>query len=155
LGEAPAGYAGYVIGSGYDETFREAARVRRAEHPVLFWIGLPLARSATLWLDYRSMIGVPEYFRRVGGLLQISYWGTHAVFWGVNLVTLVLFGWGAVRASRSRDALLLAIVAGAVAYSLASGASTKGQFRRNLTLEPTLALLVCAVPANERSREGG
>ena len=155
LEEAPDGYAGYVFGSGYDETFREAARVRRIERPFLVWIGLPLVRSVTLWLDYRSMIGVPEYLRRAGVLLRASYWGTHAVFWGVNLVTLALFGWGAVQASRSRDALLLAIVAGAVAYSLASGASTKGQFRRNLTLEPALALLVCAAPASGRPREEG
>ncbi|HEX7616192.1 MAG TPA: hypothetical protein VF554_13080, partial [Thermoanaerobaculia bacterium] len=153
LEEAPDGYAGYVIGSGYDETFREAARARRTEHPVLYWIGLPLVRSVTLWLDYRAMIGVPEYLRRAGGLLQTSYWGTHLVFWGVNLVTLVLFGWGAVRAFRSRDALLLAVVAGAVAYSLTSAASAIGEFRRNLTLEPALALLVCAAPASGRPGE--
>jgi hypothetical protein len=155
LDEVPLGYAGYVIGSGYDETFREAARARKTKHPVLFWIGLPLARSVTLWLDYRSMIGVPDYLRRAGGLLRTSYWTTHVVFWSVNLVTLGLFGWGTVRAFRSRDALLLAVVAGAVAYSLASAASAKGEFRRNLTLEPALALLVCAVPANGRPAEPG
>jgi hypothetical protein len=99
------------------------------------------------------MIGVPEYLRRAGGLLQTSYWGTHLVFWGVNLVTLVLFGWGAVRAFRSRDALLLAVVAGAVAYSLTSATSAIGEFRRNLTLEPALALLVCAAPASGRPGE--
>jgi hypothetical protein len=155
LEEAPCGYAGYVIGSGYDETFREAARARRTEHPVLFWIGLPLVRSVTLWLDYRSMIGVPEYLRRAGGFLQASYWATHVVFWSVNLVTLGFFGLGTVRAFRLRDALLLAVVAGAVAYSLASAASARGEFRRNLTLEPALALLVCAVPASGRPGEPG
>jgi hypothetical protein len=155
LEEAPGGYAGYVIGSGYDETFREAARARRTEHPVLFWIGLPLVRSVTLWLDYRSMIGVPEYLRRAGGFLRTSYWATHVVFWSVNLVTLGLFGWGTVRAFRLRDALLLAVVAGAVAYSLASAATAMGEFRRNLTLEPALALLVCAVPASGRPGEPG
>ena len=154
LEEAPAGYAGYVIGSGYDETFREAARARKREHPVLFWIGLPMARSATLWLDYRSMIGVPDYLRRGGGFLRTSFWITHVVFWSVNLVTLGLFGWGTIRAFRSRDALLLAVVAGAAAYSLASGASAMGEFRRNLTLEPALGLLVCAVPARARPGEG-
>jgi hypothetical protein len=153
LEEVPGGYAGYVIGSGYDETFREAARARRTEHPVLSWIGLPLVRSVTLWLDYRSMIGVPEYMRRAGGFLRVSYWATHVVFWSVNLVTLGLFGWGAIRAVRSRDALLLAVIAGAVAYSLASAASAMGEFRRNLTLVPALALLVCAVRASGRPGE--
>jgi hypothetical protein len=155
LDEAPGGYAGYVPGSGYDETFRAAARARRAGHPVLFWIGLPLARSVTLWLDYRSMIGVPENLRRADGFLRASYWATHVVFWSVNLGTLVLFGWGAVRAVRSRDALLLAVLAGAVAYSLVSAAPAIGEFRRNLTLEPALALLVCAVPARGRPGEPG
>lgn len=155
LEETPCGYAGYVIGSGYDETFREAARVRRTEHPVLFWFGLPLVRSVTLWLDYRSMIGVPENLRRAGGLLRTSYWATHVVFWCVNLATLGLFAWGIVRAFRLKDALLLTVVAGAVAYSLASAASAKGEFRRNLTLEPALALLVCAVPASERPGKPG
>ncbi|MFI5180949.1 MAG: hypothetical protein ACHQPI_06135 [Thermoanaerobaculia bacterium] len=155
LEDAPCGYAGYVIGSSYDETFREAARARRAEHPALFWIGLPLARSTTLWWDYRSMIGVPEYLRHAGGLLRIAYWATHVVFWSVILVTLGLFGWGAARAFRSRDALLIAVVVGAVAYSLASAASSMGEFRRNLTLQPALALLVCAVPAGGRPGEPG
>lgn len=154
LEQAPGGYAAYVIGSGYDETFREAAHARRTEHPVLFWIGLPMVRSATLWLDYRSMIGVPEQLRRAGGLLRIFFWITHVVFWSVNLVTIGLFGWGTIRAFRARDALLLAVVAGAAAYSLASGASAMGEFRRNLTLEPALGLLVCAVPARARPREG-
>ena len=70
-------------------------------------------------------------------------------------MTLGLFAWGAVRAFRSRDALLLAIVAGVVAYSLASAASAIGEFRRNLTLGPALALLVCAVPASGRPEEPG
>ncbi len=155
LEEAPCSYAEYVIGSGYDETLHQSARARRNEHPVLFWIGLPLVRSATLWLDYRSMIGVPESLRRAGGFLRTSYWATHAVFWSVNLVTLGLFGWGTVRAFQSRDALLIALVAGAVAYSLASAVSAMGEFRRNLTLEPALALLVCAAPANGRPKEPG
>ncbi len=155
LDEAPPAHARYDMGSGYDETFREAARVRRREHPILFWIGLPLVRSAALWLDYRSMIGVPAHLREAGGFLRASYWATHAAFWSVNLLTLGLFAWGAVRAFRSRDALLLAIVAGAVAYSLASATSAIGEFRRNLTLEPALALLVCAVPASGRAEEPG
>lgn len=153
LEEAPCTYEEYVIGSGYDETLREAARARRKEHPVLFWIGLPLVRSGTLWLDYRSMIGVPEYLRRAGGFLRTSYWATHVAFWCVNLVTLGCFGWGTVRTFRSREGLLLALVAGVVAYSLASGASAMGEFRRNLTLLPALALLVGAVPASGRPGE--
>lgn len=146
LDDAPIGYAGYVVGTSYDETFARSARERKAAHPILFWAGLPLARSATLWLDYRSMIGIPEHLRRAGGLLRVSYWVAHAAFWGVNLVTLGLVGWGAMRALRSKDALLCAVVAGAVAYSLASAAGAMGEFRRNLTLEPALALLVCALP---------
>jgi hypothetical protein len=155
LDEAPTDRARYDMGSSYDEAFREAARARRTEHPVLFWIGLPLARSIALWLDYRSMIGVPAYLREAGGFARASYWATHVAFWSVNLVTLGLFAWGAVRAFRKRDALLLAIVAGVVAYSLASAASAIGEFRRNLTLEPALALLVCALPASGRPEEPG
>ncbi|HUM02441.1 MAG TPA: hypothetical protein VL084_09155 [Thermoanaerobaculia bacterium] len=153
LEEAPCGYEEYVLGSGYDETLREVGRARRKEHPVFFWIGLPLVRSATLWLDYRSMIGVPDYLRQAGGFLRTSYWATHVVFWCVNLVTLGFFAWGTVRAFRSRDALLLALVAGVVAYSLASAVSAMGEFRRNLTLEPALVLLVCAAPAGGRPKE--
>ncbi len=143
---APLGYAEYVVGSSYDETFAGAARARRAAHPVLVWIGLPLARSVTLWLDYRSAIGIPEHLRRSGGLLLTSYWIAHAAFWGVNLVTFGLVGWGAMRALRLRDALLCAVVAGAVAYSVASAAGAMGEFRRNMTVEPALVLLVCALP---------
>ncbi len=150
LERVPYGYAAYVAGSAYDEAFQEAARARRTEHPVLSWIGLPLVRSVTLWLDYRSMIGVPEPFRRARGLLGISYWVAHVGFWSVNLATLALLAWGAARAFRSRDALLLAVVAGAVAYSLASAFSAMGEFRRNLTLEPALVLLVWAAPAKGR-----
>ena len=146
LDEAPTGYAAYVVGSTYDETFAAAARARKAAHPVLFWAGLPLARSVALWLDYRSMIGIPEYLRRAGGLSRVAYGTAHAAFWGVNLMTLGLVGWGAMRALRSRDALLCAVVAGAMAYTVASGASSMGEFRRNLTLEPALAILVCALP---------
>ena len=153
LADAPLGYAEYVVGSNYDETFARSARERQAAHPILFWAGLPLARSVTLWLDYRSMIGIPERFRRAGGLLRDSYWVAHAAFWGVNLVTLGLVGWGATRALRSRDALLCAVVAGAVAYSVASGASAMGEFRRNLTLEPALALLTCALPGRALPEE--
>ncbi len=146
LADAPLGYGEYVVGSSYDETFAEAARARKAAHPVLFRIGLPLVRSATLWLDYRSMIGIPEHLRRDGGLSRVSYWTAHAAFWGVNLAMLGLVGWGAMRALWSRDALLLAVVAGAVAYSVASAAGAMGEFRRNLTLEPALVLLACALP---------
>lgn len=153
LEEAPSGYAGYVFGSGYDEAFRDVARARRIEYPVLVRIGLPLVRSVTLWLDYRSMIGVPEYLRRAGGLLRTSYWATHAVFWSVNLVTLGLFAWGTVRSFRLRDPVLLAVIAGAVAYTLASAATARGEFRRNLTLAPALTLLVCAVPGDGRPEE--
>ena len=147
LAETPYGYAAYAMGSTYDETFRAAARARRAEHPLRSWIALPLVRSASLWLDYRAMIGVPESLRRAGGLLRFSYGAAHAAFWGVNLASLALFVWGAARAARARDALLLAVAAGALAYSLASGASAMGEFRRNLTLLPALSLLACAVPA--------
>ena len=154
LEAAPGGYAAYAIGSAYDETFREAARVRRAEHPVVSWIGLPLLRSATLWLDYRSTIGVPESLLRSGDFLRVSYVAAHAAFWGVNLGSLALFAWGAARAFRVRDALLLAVVAGAFAYSLASAASAMGEFRRNLTLLPALSLLVCAAPSRTRPDEG-
>jgi hypothetical protein len=153
LDDAPMGYAMYVVGSSYDETFARAARERKAAHPVLCSVGLPLARSATLWLDYRSMIGVPERLLREGGLLRASYGTAHAAFWGVNLVTLGLVGWGAMRALRSRDSLLCVIVAGAVAYSVASGAGAMGEFRRNLTLEPALALLVCALPFRKEPTE--
>jgi hypothetical protein len=153
LEKAPYSYAGYVIGSDYDETFRENAKERRTAHPFLYLVGLPLARSVTLWLDYRSMIGIPEYLRRAGGFLRASYWGTHVAFWSANLLTLGLIGWGAIRAFRSRDALLLALFAGAVLYSLASGATAMGEFRRNLTLAPALALLVCAPRAAGRPQE--
>jgi hypothetical protein len=146
LDDAPMGYAMYVVGSSYDETFARSARERKAAHPLLCRVGLPLARSATLWLDYRSMIGVPERLLREGGPLRVSYWVAHAAFWCVNLVTLGLVGWGAMRALRSRDALLCAVVAGAVAYSVASAAGAMGEFRRNLTLEPALALVVCTLP---------
>jgi len=155
LEEAPSGYAGYVFGSGYDEAFRGVARARRIEHPVLVRIGLPLVRSVALWLDYRSMIGVPEYLRRAGGLLRTSYWVTHAVFWSVNLVTLGLFAWGAIRSIRFRDRVLVAVIFGAVAYSLASEATARGEFRRNLTLEPALVLLICAVREGSRPGEPG
>lgn len=146
LDDAPSGYAAYVVGSDYDETFGASARARKAAHPILFWAGLPIARSVALWLDYRSMIGIPENLRRAGGLSRVAYGAAHAALWSVNLVTLGLVGWGAMRALRSRDALLCAVVAGAVAYSAASALGAMGEFRRNLTLEPALALLVCALP---------
>jgi hypothetical protein len=143
---APVSYAEYVVGSAYDEAFTASARARRAAHPVLVRVGLPLARSATLWLDYRSLIGIPETLRRAGGLSRASYGAAHAVFWGVNLMTLGLVGWGAMRALRSRNALLCAVVVGAAAYSLASAIGAMGEFRRNLVVEPALVLLVCALP---------
>ena len=155
LEEAPCGYAGYVFGSDYDETFRDVARARRIEHPFLVWIGLPLVRSVTLWLDSRSMIGVSAYLRRAGGLLRTSYWATHAAFWSVNLVTLGLFAWGTARSIRLKDTILVAVIVGAAAYTLASAATARGEFRRNLTLEPALALLICAVPAGGRPGEPG
>ncbi len=99
------------------------------------------------------MIGIPEYLRRAGGFFHLSYWGTHIAFWSVNLLTLGLLGWGTLRAVRSKDALLLAVFAGAVLYSLASAATAMGEFRRNLTIEPALALLVCAPPVSGRPQE--
>jgi hypothetical protein len=77
----------------------------------------------------------------------------HVAFWIANLGTLGLVAWGALRAFRSRDALLLAVVAGAVAYTLASAVGARGEFRRNLTLEPALALLVCALPVGGQPGE--
>jgi hypothetical protein len=153
LAEAPSSPSGYVVGSDYDETLQEVARARIREHPVRFWIGLPLVRSATLWLDYRSMIGVPAYFRQGVGILKTAFWVAHIAFWSVNLVTLGLFAWGAVRAIRSRDALLMAILVGAVVYSLTSAATARGEFRRNLTLYPALAILLGAEAVTGR-REG-
>ena len=100
------------------------------------------------------MIGVPESLRRAGGLLRVSYGAAHAAFWGVNLASLALLGWGAARAFRARDALLISVAAGALAYSLASGASAMGEFRRNLTLLPALSLLVCAAPSRALREEG-
>jgi hypothetical protein len=150
LDVAPRAYADYVVGSGYDETFRQAARTARSAHPLLCGVGLPLSRSVTLWFDYRSMIGVPESLRASGGLFRAAYWLTHLAFWGINLLTLGLFAWGGLRAFRRRDALLIAVVVGTLAYSLASGASAMGEFRRNLTLLPALALLIGApLPAGQ------
>lgn len=153
LQEAPPIPSSYVVGSDYDRAFQEVAKERIREHPVLYWIGLPLTRSATLWLDYRSLIGVPSYFRHGNLFLRAAFWATHVAFWTVNLVTLGLFAWGAARAVWSRDALLMAIVVGAVAYSLTSAATARGEFRRNLTLYPAVAVLLGAEPGRAR-REG-
>ena len=150
LAEAPYSHAAYQVGSRYDEALQNVGRSRARAHPVRFWAGLPLARSVTLWLDYRSMIGIPASYRRATGVLRAAFWGTHVAFWGLNLLALGLFAWGAAGAARRRDALLLAVVAGAVAYTLASAYSARGEFRRNLALQPALVLLLTAIPAVPR-----
>jgi hypothetical protein len=154
LDATPVGVPRYAVGSPYDEILRTSARERIAEHPVLNRAGLPLVRGATLWLDYRKIIGIPGRFRDAGGVLSAAYWAAHAVFWTANLATLGLFAWGAVRALKSRDAVLLGLVAGAVAYSLVSAAPAVGEFRRNLTLLPALVLLVCADSSELRQNRG-
>lgn len=153
LAEAPYSHAAYVVGSRYDVALEEVGRARIRAHPFRARVGLPLIRSVTLWLDYRSMIGIPAAYRHATGVLRAAFWGTHAAFWGLNLLTLALFGWGAVQAIRRRDALLIAVVAGAAAYTLVSAATARGEYRRNLTLQPALVLLLTAIPAGRRPEE--
>jgi hypothetical protein len=153
LDEAPHSPSGYVVGSDYDRVFSESGRESFRRDPFGCWIRLPVIRSASLWFDYRALIGVPFYLRSGPAPLRIAYWGTHWAFWSVNIVTLGLFAWGGLRAVRSRDALLMAILVGTVVYSLTSAATARGEFRRNLTLYPAVALLLAARPPRAPENE--
>jgi len=153
LDEAPHTPSAYGVGSDYDRVLSESGRERFRKYPFGCWMGLPLIRSATLWLDYRALIGVPRHLRSGPLPLRIAFWAAHTTFWSVNLVTLGLFAWGGLRAVRSRDALLMAILAGTVIYSLTSATTARGEFRRNLTLYPAVALLLAAGPPRAPQEE--
>ncbi len=132
-----------ALGREHDQAFRRVGERRVREDPVRFRFVLPVIRAVHLWLD-EPVYGEKPPIRFVG---RIIYTGASVLY--VAYVVLFVSA-GALAAFRARP-VPIAICAGTVVYSLASGYWAIGEERRNYEFVPLLLFLLYYWPPDLRN----
>jgi len=136
------------------DAFRAVAQERIRSSPLSYYLALPAERAVLLWFDmpdlghfrtsYALRLGIGsllEDWSSVGArraVLRLIKESMSVALWVLYALYPLSFAACGIAAIRSRDPIALAVVAGALVYTLISGWSAMGESRRNAPFFPGL-----------------